>query len=157
MYCPSCGNNITQKLNYCNSCGTVLIDSSNSDSAKLDELFWSVLLVGVITLGFYGLLLYFRLEFGNESIGISAIGALMLVKFLGGLVVDWILLRQLFRFIGISHQPTDDSRLKPGAAIVKQPQTKIRLGNALPITQLPTRFLETPIEPKISGKEAKNS
>ncbi len=157
MYCPSCGNNITQKLNYCNSCGTVPIYSSNSDSAELDGLIWSVLLVGLITLGFYGLLLYFRLEFGNEDIGVSGIGALMLVKFLGGLVVDWIILRQLFRFIGISHQPTDDSKLKPDATIVKQPQTKIRLGNALHITQQPTRFLETPIEPKIPSKEAENS
>jgi len=144
MYCPSCGNNITQKLNYCNSCGTVLIDSSNSDSAKLDGLIWSVLLVGIITLGFYGLLLYFRLEFGNEGIGISAIGALMLVKFLGGLAVDWILLRQLSRFINISHPSNESAKSNSSGAVEKSLLPTVERATSIHATEQPTRLLEMP-------------
>ena len=146
MYCSSCGKGATQNLNYCSGCGKILTAASISHTAKLGGLIWSVpLAVGAITLGGFGTLLYFRLEFAGGGSGVSLTGAMMLAIFSGVLVIDWILLRQLSRFVNNFHPLTHTAKRKQSDTVVKPP-TLAERKTSIHATGQPTRFLEMPAE-----------
>lgn len=153
MYCPSCGKDIAQNLNFCSSCGKVLAATSNLHSAKLAGLIWSIpLAVGVITLGGFGMLLYFRLDLVGDGTSITTMGSLMVAIFSGVLVIDWILLRQLSRFINIFHPSAHIAKRKLSDRFEKPPQSEVESGTkASHLTGQPTRLL------KMSAARVKDS
>ncbi len=55
MYCAKCGTVVTEKLNYCNSCGGKLAKSTDGESHRplLDTILLSVGLISVIGLSLF--------------------------------------------------------------------------------------------------------
>lgn len=151
MYCESCGKNIIQNLNYCNGCGKPLTGAGSLNAANVRGLIWSVpLAVGVITLGGFGMLLYFRLELSSSNPPNSLrTTALMLAIFLSVLVIDWILLRHLSKYLSIS-QPSKTIAQTNSSGVTGDVTGKLSPpivnGESIHITDQATRLLKMPDE-----------
>jgi uncharacterized membrane protein YvbJ len=82
MYCAKCGNTISNKLNYCNSCGGKLTNDSNaSQNVILTVLTTSLVIITVV--GLVGLIAFLSHLFDrgvkDETILFVAVGFLLTI------------------------------------------------------------------------------
>ena len=104
MYCPSCGNAVSEGLKYCNRCGASLNgEEGGAGPAGLSGPAWAVsLATAFITLGglamlfVIGLVLIKRGQDLPPAAGVMALAVLALIA-----LVDWLLIRQLSRVIDV--------------------------------------------------------
>lgn len=105
MYCPSCGNPVSEGLKYCNRCGASLAgeEGGPGPAGLAAGPAWAVsLAVALVTLGGLSMLFVLALVLlkrGGElppSAGIMGLAFLALIAF-----VDWLLVRQLARVIDV--------------------------------------------------------
>jgi hypothetical protein len=145
MYCPSCGNVVSEGLKYCNRCGASLVGEEGGPvAAGLSGPAWAVsLATAVITLGGLAMLFVLALVLlkrGGElppSAGIMGLAFLALIAF-----VDWMLIRQLSRVIDVH---------RGGKALPKQRPDAKRAPAEL--DERPAGRLEAPRESYISVTE----
>ena len=107
MYCPSCGADSTQGLNYCKKCGANLVLPTGSDTSvrmpRVGGLFWAVAL---LTVGGLGVLM-------GSIIALAAIGVrqedvfipIAVVGCFTVLGIAWLLVRQISRVIDSTRIP----------------------------------------------------
>lgn len=75
MYCPSCGNQIKDALNFCNRCGGKIEKSKNSDVQSKYQNIAGV--VGAVGLGGMIAIVIFALKLLKEGVDIGAIGVII--------------------------------------------------------------------------------
>lgn len=106
MYCPSCGTEITQELSYCNRCGANLKTVSNHVGVaptKLVGAAWAIsVAITLVTLGGFGMIFGLMMALITRGVNLSEGGmVLILFSLLGILGIDWLLVRQLSRMLGM--------------------------------------------------------
>lgn len=95
MYCPSCGNALTQELSYCQRCGANLsIAKASSESKSLAKLFESIVQISVLLPGVMlgGMVLLKFNEFSQWLILLFMFMVFLILLGLDGVLV-WQLLR----------------------------------------------------------------
>jgi uncharacterized paraquat-inducible protein A len=106
MYCPSCGNELTAELVYCNRCGANLRPLSNPSetSGKMVGLTWAIATaITLVSLGGFGLIFALAITLINKGVNLSGGGITLIVVFLLViLAIAWLLTRQLSRVLDLS-------------------------------------------------------
>ena len=115
MYCPSCGTELLQETSYCNRCGANLKPISNQTAvppAKSVGAAWAIsAAVAAITLGGFAMIFGLVMALIDRGINLSEGGlALIFSALLVILTIDWLLIRQLTRFLGKSQSSVDTER-----------------------------------------------
>jgi hypothetical protein len=122
MYCPSCGQEYSQKLNYCKRCGANLTPSAGPAEVKLVRprltgMFWAVAVLGLgglgLSFGILATLATFELR-GDELI-MPFVFSLMFIFAVAGL-----LMRQVSRLISAYEQTSQTASFERPA--LKEPQ-----------------------------------
>jgi uncharacterized paraquat-inducible protein A len=142
MYCPSCGTEINQPLSYCNRCGANLTSLQNKpevfvSAPKVTGMVWAFsLALTFITLLGFGVVFIFAKEVLDKNMNLGG-GAMTLIVFLLAVivVVDFLLIRQLSRLVGLY--------LQSGTAVARSPQSIE--------SQPPPAQLDAAREPPASG------
>jgi hypothetical protein len=119
MYCPMCGTQSTQGLNYCKRCGSVLSASSTAGEPSLGKAMGTILFLSLVSIaGFIALFttvysLGQRDTFDTRAlVAIMAFGGATVVGVVGLFV--WLLLR-----LTGSHHPEDDLRKRTDKAAIR--------------------------------------
>lgn len=106
MHCPACGQEYSQKLNYCKRCGTGLsqpinVIEANPVRPKLAAMFWAIAVLGLGGLGLsFGILaMLASFEIRGDTLVAPFAFSLIFVFGLAGLLI-W----QLSRLITASQQ-----------------------------------------------------
>ncbi|HWS54564.1 MAG TPA: hypothetical protein VN228_10570 [Pyrinomonadaceae bacterium] len=102
MYCPSCGNVVSEGLKYCNRCGASLAgDEAGPGWAGLTGPAWAIsLAAALITLGGLSMLFVLALVLVKRGQDLPPSAGIMGLAFLALIaLVDWMLIRQLARVI----------------------------------------------------------
>lgn len=106
MYCPSCGNELTAELVYCNRCGANLRPLANrpETSGKMVGLTWAIATaITLVSLGGFGLIFALAITLINKGINLSGGGMMLIVVFfLVILAIAGLLTRQLSRVLDLS-------------------------------------------------------
>ena len=114
MYCPSCGE-LTSELSYCNRCGANLKpNQSGVPPAKLVGAAWAIsMAVALITLGGFGMVFVLVMALIARGINLSPSGMFWIsFSLLVILAIDWLLVRQLSRVLGMPQRSADATQLK---------------------------------------------
>jgi hypothetical protein len=108
MYCPSCGTELTQEMSYCNRCGASLKAITNQADAPVSRVnatgaAWAIsIAVAFITLGGFGLIFALVMTMVTRGINVSEEAMIMIITaLLVILAIDWLLIRQLPRLLGL--------------------------------------------------------
>lgn len=146
MYCPSCGTELTQGLVYCNRCGANLKPVTNSASvppAKLVGAAWAIsVAIALVTLGGFGMIFGLVMALITRGMGLSDGGMTMVVfTSLIILAIDWLLVRQLSRVLGV-HLLSSGGTPPIKAADTVVPQIGSPLEPVSSVTDHTTRTLE---------------
>ncbi len=106
MYCPFCGSEYTQKLNYCKRCGENLNPGAPPVEIHAPRLSISALATAITVLGLGGLIVIFSAYYQLVKWGLR--GDELLVPFMGSLVliggVSAFLIYQLSRVVTAMQQ-----------------------------------------------------
>ena len=129
MYCPVCGAQSTQGLNFCKRCGAAMNASASPDLAeprislgKLTGIFWAIAVFGV---GSISVLVSGAL--GAIALGGSGdvIGVVTSIGFFVIFAICWLLTRQLARIINttqITERPPKAEKRRKRANAYEAPQ-----------------------------------
>lgn len=103
MYCPSCGNAVSESLKYCNRCGASLGVARELPASGLNGPAWALsLAVALVTLGGLSMLFVIVLQLVRQRSDVSPGASIMMLAFLAVIAaVDWMLARQLSRVIDV--------------------------------------------------------
>ena len=145
MYCPSCGNEVSEGLKYCNRCGATLgVGRDAAPAAGLSGPAWAIsLTMALVTLGGLAMLFVIGLVLINRGADLTPSGGIMMLAFLAVITaVDVMLARQLSRVIDVYRAGV----VEPAAR--RPPQTAERRQSELDERQ-PAR-LDAPREPLMS-------
>lgn len=142
MFCPNCGAEYAQKINYCKRCGMNMTSPANTievhvPQIRLAGMFWAIALMGII--GLIACFIAFG-EFasdglrGDQLIIPFVLGLLFIGGIAGGLI--W----QLSRLVNTLQQNIQQAKVTPSA--LPQPPTVIsplaapRLGLQEPVSSV---------------------
>jgi hypothetical protein len=156
MFCPTCGDENTQMLNYCKRCGTNLnVAPAKTISPLIVALFLAV--VGFITvLGFVTPMIALS-ELSNKGYGTEPLMTMAFFFLLATFGIDFMLLRLLSRLLGFSKQ----GKQEPHPLVTKQPKyvTSEQNYQRLPEVQIPissvTEHTTRNFEPIVSREQRK--
>lgn len=126
MYCPSCGNAVSESLKYCNRCGASLGAGEGEAGVPLAGLTgpaWAISLATVfITLGGLAMLFVLALQLIYRGSDLTPAGGIMTLAFLAVIAaVDWMLIRQLARVIDVYRAGGGRAAAKPRADAAQGP------------------------------------
>ncbi len=101
MYCPSCGVAVAQGLSYCNYCGAKLNGEKSDSLIKTTELRAESLIisamVGLFVLGVLAITVLMGVMKAVLDLNVGLISAFTLLSFLIMLLIEGVLIRQLWR------------------------------------------------------------
>jgi len=138
MYCPSCAAEVTQELSYCKRCGANLkpiLTQASVPPARLVGAAWAIsMAVALVTLGGFGMIFGLVMTLIIRGINVSP-GGMFWISFalLVILAIDWLLVRQLSRVLGMP-------QLSANAPPAKKPE----------LNEKPTQQIGAPREPVAS-------
>lgn len=119
MYCPSCGTELTQEMSYCNRCGASLKAVANQADAPVSRVnstgaAWAIsIAVAFITLGGFGLIFGLVMAMVSRGVHVTEESMILIITaLLVILVVDWLLIRQLPRLLGLFQYKTEKEEPK---------------------------------------------
>lgn len=106
MYCPACGSEYTQNMNFCKRCGELLNNRGNIEAPKLPRLaivgiFWSIAGLGLF--GLIALLSWYQSLWDRGARDINLWVPFVLGGFLLGAIVG-LMMWQLSRLISAYNQ-----------------------------------------------------
>jgi hypothetical protein len=148
MYCPSCGTELNQELSYCNRCGANLKPISNQvglPPAKLVGAAWAIsIAVALITLGGFGMIFVLVMALIARGINLSPSGMFWIsFSLLVILAIDWLLVRQLSRVLGMPQLSADATQpKKPKLSEKSMQQIEAPLEPVSSVTDHTTRAFE---------------
>ena len=156
MYCPSCGTEILQEMSYCNRCGASLkAVVSQAEDAPVSRVSatgaaWAIsAAVAFITLGGFALIFAMVMALVTRGIPFTDGPTAMIVfALLVILVVDWLLIRQLPRLLGLfqfkseKEQPKKTERKKQELSGRPRPQIAAPFEPVSSVTDHTTRTFE---------------
>ena len=156
MYCPSCGTEILQEMSYCNRCGASLKALvGQAEDAPVSRVnptgaAWAIsAAVAFITLGGFALVFALVMAMVTRGVPISDGPTAMIVfTLLAILVIDWLLIRQLPRLLGLFHyknekeEPKKTERKKQELSGKSRPQIAAPFEPASSVTDHTTRTFE---------------
>ncbi len=119
MFCPNCGAEYAQKINYCKRCGATMTASANNVEVhiprpRLTGMFWAVSLfslIGLITC-FIAYTSFIDRGLRKDELMIPFIFGLMFVSGISGLLV-WQLSRIVSLFRDAVHTPKIETQPLP--------------------------------------------
>lgn len=101
MYCPTCGAESTQGLNYCKHCGAGLGPTQSSfRPPSLSSIYWAIAIITVT-----GLALLLGTVLGLVGMGLNEADTIVPIILFGSLLifgVDAMLIRQLSRLVNMA-------------------------------------------------------
>jgi hypothetical protein len=156
MYCPSCGTELLQEMSYCNRCGASLKTLVNqADDAPVQRVnatgaAWAIsIAVAFITLGGFALIFAMVMALVTRGVPFTDGPTAMIVfSLLVILVVDWLLIRQLPRLLGLfqfkseKEESKKTERKKPELSAKPRPQIAAQFEPSSSVTDHTTRTFE---------------
>jgi hypothetical protein len=117
MFCPSCGNPVSEGLKYCNRCGESLAAGGGEPASSLTGPAWAIsLATTLITLGGLAMLFVIGLQLIARRVDLSPGAGIILLGFLAVIaLVDLMLIRQLSRVIDLQRAAAAPRRREPAA------------------------------------------
>jgi hypothetical protein len=117
MYCPSCAAEVTQELSYCKRCGANLKPISTQASVpptKLVGAAWAIsMAVALVTLGGFGMIFGLVMTLIIRGVNLSPAGMFWIsFALLVILAIDWLLVRQLSRVLGMPQLSANATQTK---------------------------------------------
>lgn len=124
MYCPSCGAEILQEMSYCNRCGASLKPALNQVAVPPTRMVgaaWAISsAVALITLGGFALIFGLVMALITRGIRLAEGGlAMIFCALMVILIIDWLLIRQLTRLIGMPQASSDSDKVEKRKMIEK--------------------------------------
>ncbi|MGH9967810.1 MAG: hypothetical protein ACREBG_08220 [Pyrinomonadaceae bacterium] len=135
MYCPTCGNEITVELKYCNRCGANLSLSTGNLPAPVPapvKLTAPTVVIGLTITGGLGIIFAGATELAQMHVHPAAITWMFLFSMATLFGCSAMLIRFWSKMLGLHRQPT------------ALPQTSRPAVERIPPQQLPPRFESVP-------------
>ena len=106
MYCPECGDNSTQGLNYCKHCGAALgsLETRSEPEPRSRAFIWALALIATL-IGLGGLAMIFAMGFvlaQNPTVDKNFPIALVVVGSLSFVMIFGLILTMVLRLTGAS-------------------------------------------------------
>lgn len=133
MYCPTCGEQNTQALNYCKHCGANLNASPTQTISPLMVTIFLALIAFITVMGFTIPILGMS-ELSNKGFGSEPLMTFAFFFVLATFGIDFMLIRLLSRLLGFSKQ----GRQAIHPLLTKKPKYDTSQQNHQRLPELPT-------------------